>query len=241
MSGIHGLFSFYGAGDMHADPAERAAFAYSIASTAAGVLIESVEGTKQPVARVKAHCDALVARDVDPWLFVFTTSNKVPEAIEHAVACARATGVWKIVPDLEPFHAFDWTEGQIRQFVDGLRAAGFVEIAITLFTRQRWDHIDWEIAAPRCAILLQAYERANDPQELALAVHRWPGRLVIVLFGTYLEGGVERVKHDTANCTPWAKKVGAAGLWKLGSTSKEEGAAIRDWIVGALGPPASAP
>lgn len=237
MTGIHGLFVFYGAGDMHGDPPGRAKLTYSMGATAAGVLIQSVEGTEQPAQRVALHCSELKTTDVDPWLFVFPTADEIAAMIAHAVACAKASGVWKLVLDLELFHEHDWTEAQIRQAVDGLRAAGF-EVAITLYTRQHWDHIDWDVAAPGCIILLQAYEKANDPAELAMAVHRWNGRIVVVLFGTYLEGGPARVIHDMKNCAPWAQKFGAAGLWKLGSTSSAEASAIKDWVVATWAPPA---
>ncbi len=238
MSSINGLMTFYGAGDMHGDPDERAKFCLSMGSSSAAVLIQSVEGTKQHVLTVQAHCSALRIVDVTPWLFSFMTSDVIDEALDQAEACAHATNAWKIVIDLEPYHAHDWTEAQIRQIVDGARARGFKEVAITLFTRQRWDHIDWDVAAPDCDVLLQVYLRAGDAHELASAIHRWPTtRRVILLFGTYL-GDVARLGHDLVNVLPWALKVGAAGCWKLGSTSKPEAKVVKDWIVGAWPPPA---
>lgn len=234
-AGFSGAGFFLGAGDMVGDHARGVRRLLDAGATTSFVLIESVEGTRQPATRVRDVCVAHRERDIEPILFTFPVAARIDSAVAHAVECAQLTGIWKIVLDLEPFtdaktgRKHDWTERDIAEIVSRLQAAGFF-VMITLFTRRQWRSIAWKRIAPNVPILLQVYERVSDEDELAAAIAQWPDHVVVLCIATYL-GPLEKLRHDLSNALPHTRKVGAAAFWKLGSTDMLEARTVCAWIA----------
>jgi hypothetical protein len=233
---VHGLLVFYASRDMARDPEDSAAAAISCAASSAAVLCWSVDGRRQPVARVVDHVLALREVDVDPWIYAFPTPSRITESARHLIECARASGVHKVCADIEPFGGEDWTTESVELFVGLLLAAGLT-VTVSVFTRKRWRRIDWERAAPGCPIWLQVYERVSDPEELADAIALWPGRTVVICVGTYA-GDIARLVGDLANAVPHAKLSGAIAVWALGTTSPKEATALARWTLATWRPAA---
>lgn len=234
-AGFSGAGFFLGAGDMVGDHVHGVKRLLDAGATTSFVLIESVEGTRQPASRVRDVCIAHRERDIEPWLFTFPTCARIDSAVDHVIECGQLANVKKVVLDLEPYRdpksgrLYDWTERDIADLVTKVRAAGF-EIAITVFTRKAWSRIAWDRIAPGVPILLQVYERVADEDELAAAIAQWPGRTVVLCLATYL-GPIERLRHDLANARAHSMKVGACAFWKLGSTDLAEARTVCSWIV----------
>jgi hypothetical protein len=232
---FNGLGMFYASGDVVADPVDRAKLVLEAGATTAFVLIESVEGTQKRAEVVASHAIELRTRMVEPWLFTFPTSARIPRALEHLRVCGERSQCRKVVLDIEPWTdpktgiRYDWTEAQIKQLVDGARALGF-EVMITLFSRAAWKRIRWDRVAPGIVIILQVYDRVKDEEALSDAVAAFPDSIVVLAIGTYV-GDLERLRHDLHNARPYAQHTGAIAVWVLKTTSHEEARTLCGWVV----------
>lgn len=195
------------------------------------VLIESVDGRRQSVERVKAACDALRASAVSPILYSFpSVGGDIAASIKHYHRCREATGApgqWDVEPTGgvaggKPTH---WTQ----RALDELLGADF-EGSITT-TRSE---------APRLNLrgreLWLQLEAQTSVDHLDEALRKWPTSIPVI--GVFDEPGdrrtLDEVRHDLSRCAEQAKRVGALGVWSAHTTTEEKADVLREWAIGTF-------
>jgi hypothetical protein len=216
-----GLGFFYTSRDM-LDAEKSATRAAGFGASWCAVLVESVDGRRQTLERIKAACDALRAKDIAPVLYTFPAPHAGDAGARYACEVAIACKVARVILDVEPFRGADWTEGAISSMAAIVRAAG-LDLAWTTFYRRRWGAVRF----PPGPMYLQVYTRVRDLEELARAVAIFPGREIIACIGTFQDDA--RVAGDLANASTVSPTT--IGVWALATTSAGEGAALRRWAV----------
>lgn len=237
---MHGMGPFLASRDMVSDPREVRKKLLECAATWCPILVESLDGRRQRQDRIADLVVELRSHEIDPYLYTFPDPRRAKAAADHLLEVADFVRIDRAhcCLDIEPASDADWSERAVADLFAAVSGVGAQVPSITLFTRTEWDRYAWDAIAPGAEILLQVYERAADPGRLARAIARWPGRRVVPLFGSYL-GGLDRLARDMANVSPHAAKVGAAGLWALATSDREERKAIGAWAIETWKPPSS--
>lgn len=234
----HGLGFFLDSHDMQQAPADTVARLLAAGATWAGVLILSVDGRRQPLARVRAICAALRAADVVPWLFAFPPPGETRKAADWIETVAADVACPRVLLDLEPFDengdkriapSEDWDDATIGALVGDLIVAGLAVI-VSLYTRPRWLAVDWDRVAPGVHVALQAYDRWESRETLLRALRRFPRRPVSVTGETY-KGDLARLRRCLAVATEFAREHGCLSIWSLHTTSSAEAAALLEWAL----------
>lgn len=237
-----GLFIFLGSGDMkeiddHGEKSATLAKLLRAGAIGAVVLIESVEGTRQRVARVLHVCELLRARGITPVLMSFpSVLADVGAAIGHALECERATGA-RLMWDIEPRRlAADRVVHWTARGVARLRAA--VPHALVTSTRIELPKLG---DVDDAEVWLQL-EQQTSTDTLAKVLERWPDAVCVT--GVFDDEDDKRtldeIRRDLERCTAQAKKTGRHGVWSARSMSLEEADVHREWALSTWAPPRAA-
>lgn len=230
---MNGLGQFLASKDMARRPAETVRLLQRCGARWAAVLVESVDGRRQPLERVAHVVDAIRAAGIEVHLYSFPALARRIAAAAYLSEAAAHVSVSRLMLDLEPYRGAHWHEREVREVVEIVQPSA-TEFSITLFTSEDWRDVAWEEVAPGVPVLLQVYERARDPRTLQRAIARWSGRTVVPCAGTYL-GASERLEGDVENCTPYAQRAGALGVWALATTDAKEADVLRRWAEQTFG------
>ena len=208
---------FLGAGATWWGPRARGAAAASTRARRRAVLIESVEGTRQP-PRACGTCVAHPRARHRAHPFTFPSwpasirRSRTRSSARSSLGSedrARPRAVHRRQDRLQ----HDWDRARHRRDRLAPQAAGFVMITPS---RAGSGGRSWKRIAPNVPILLQVYERVSDEDELAAAIAQWPDHAVA------LHRDVPRVCLRSSGTTferaaPHAEAPAPPAFWKLGS------------------------
>lgn len=226
---VHGLGMFLASRDMIATPRVIRRKLLDCAATWAPILVESLDGRRQPLDRIREHAIEMREHDIRPAAYSFPHPKRGLAGADYLNEACEVAKIDLPCLDIEPAADADWTERAIAETFAAVAARRAP--TITLFTRPEWNHVAWNDVAPGVPIWLQVYERVAEAGRLAGAIGRWKGRAVVPLIGTYL-GETARLERDLVNVADAARAAGSAGVWALATTDAEERAALRRFALG---------
>lgn len=199
-------------------------------AVAALVVIESVDGRRQSIARVRAVCAELRSIDVAPTLYSFpSVSDDLDATLAHYERCREATaapGQW----DIEPKRVIDrgmvsivhWSQASLdralavdpeasvtstRAEVPRLQLRGR-RLWLQLESQTSTLHLDRTTAIyPDAVLVTGTFDAPSDPRT------------------------VEEVRMDLERCTTQAQRIGAHGVWSAHTITDAKADLLRAWVV----------
>lgn len=222
-----GLHVYLGSGDMVAMPATLATLA-RCGATGALVLVESVDGRRQPVERVVSVCAALRASKVEPMLYSFPAiDGDLYASRVHLGKCHVATGAPTQL-DAEPHDGTRWSAQTVAPWLASDRS---LSITTTRAEAPRVGKHDRDVWAQ--------LESQTSTQTLVRALTTFTrfaplARIVLVtgVFGSDTDPRTtDEVRVDLARCTAQARRTGRHGVWSARSLASRPDlcAVLHEW------------
>lgn len=226
-----GLWSYLGSGDV-AEVARYGARSETIdkllraGCVGALPMIESVEGTRQPLARVVDVVGALAEAHLSAILASFPSIlGSLSRSFAHMAAVRDATGCavqWDVEPKHVEGRAVHWTQ---RALDVALEAEPGASITSTRLELPRLDVRGREV-------WLQL-EQQTSTATIADVLGRWPTAICIT--GVFDQRGdprtLDEVRRDLERCRGQAVRTGKHGVWSARSMSGPECDVLRTWAL----------
>lgn len=218
-----GLWIYLGSGDM-ARPSETVATLRACGAIGALVLVESVDGRRQPLARVAAMVDALAAADVSAILYSFpSVTGDLYASRIHLAKCAALTGAGTQL-DAEPHDGTHWSPALLAPWLSAFSALSITSTRAELPYLGEHGRETW----------LQA-EAQTSIDVLPKSLRKWPRALVVTgAFGSEADPRTHaEFARDLARCQAQARKTGAHAVWSAASLRVRPDLCdeIRAWVV----------
>lgn len=240
----NGLGFYLDSHDMQQPPGATAAKMLRAGATWAGVLIMSVDGRRQPIARIRAVVAACRDAHITPWLFGFPPPATAEASLMWFLIVAADVACPRVLLDLEPFDedgdheidsSEDWAQADYDVLITGLRAAK-VDVIVSIFRRARWERMKWR----GVHVAIQAYKSWQDARTLAKLLtwtRELDGVTEVSLTGETYVGNLEHLHEALEVSREFVKETEVLSIWSLHTTNEAECAALLEYVVRELGPP----